>query len=99
MQVLWLEQAEADLRELSDYLLERSPGAALRTYEAIRESVAHLADHPGMGRPGRVAGTRELVIARTPYIVAYTVDQDLSSVIVLRVLHGAGRWPGEFSAS
>ncbi len=97
MQVLWLERAQADLDELFDYLIERDPRAALRIYEAIRDQVARLADHPGLGRPGRVLGTRELVIARTPYIAAYTVDQDLGAVVVLRVLHGARLWPEELS--
>jgi toxin ParE1/3/4 len=44
-----------------------------------------------MGRQGRCAGTRELVIARTPYIVAYRIER--LAVVVLRVLHGAQRWP------
>ena len=95
MRVLWLDRAEADLNELFDYLLERDPTAALRVYDAIRERVGQLTEYPGLGRPGRVAGTRELVIARTPYIVAYMVDRRLDAVIILRVLHGARRWPDE----
>jgi toxin ParE1/3/4 len=95
MQILWLERATADLTELFDYLIERDPRAALRIYEAIRSQVAELATHPGLGRPGRVSGTRELVVARTPYIVAYTFDRALDAVVVLRVLHGARRWPRE----
>lgn len=42
---------------------------------------------------GRVEGTRELVITHTPYIVAYTIDPHSNTVVVLRVLHGARRWP------
>jgi len=53
-----------------------------------------LADHPGMGRPGRVDGTRELVIAGLPYVVAYFHQGD--TVTVLRVLHGAMKWPKRF---
>jgi toxin ParE1/3/4 len=44
-----------------------------------------------MGRLGRVVGTRELIINRTPYIAAYLVTKD--AVIILRILHGAQRWP------
>jgi len=95
MQILWRDQAEADLVQLFDYLIELDPRAALRIHETIRDQVARLADYPGLGRPGRVADTRELVIARTPYLVAYTVDQRINAVIVLRVLHGARRWPDE----
>ena len=96
MIVLWREQAEADLNEAFDYLIERDPAAALRVYEAIRTRVATLADHPALGRPGRVPETRELVIGRTPYIVAYTVDARREAVVILRVLHGAQRWPDAF---
>src|SRR5262245_57663336 len=96
MQIRWLERAENDLHELLDYLIERDPRAALRIYEAIRNQVGQLAEHPSLGRPGRVQDTRELVIARAPYLVAYTVDQQIDAVIVLRVLHGARRWPETF---
>jgi plasmid stabilization system protein ParE len=46
-----------------------------------------------MGRPGRIEGTRELVISRTPYIAAYRIAGD--NVRVLRVLHGAQQWPDD----
>lgn len=91
MQVRWLDRAEADLAELFDYLLERNPRAVRRVHDAIREQVGRLGEHPGIGRAGRVAGTRELVISRTPYVVAYTVDRQVDTVVVLRVLHGARR--------
>jgi toxin ParE1/3/4 len=51
---------------------------------------------PHRGRPGRWPGTRELVIPRTPYIVPYRVQGDL--IEILRVFHGARRWPEEPSA-
>jgi toxin ParE1/3/4 len=96
MQILWLDRPEADLTDLFDYLLQLNPRAALRVYDAIREQVDQLAVHPTIGRPGRVADTRELVIPRTPYVVAYAIDRDADAVVVLRVLHGARRWPDEF---
>jgi toxin ParE1/3/4 len=93
MRILWLDHAEADLDAAFDYVLARDPGAARRLYNAIRNRVALLADQPALGRPGRVSGTRELVIGGTPYIVAYTIDHAIDSVVILRVLHGARRWP------
>ncbi|MCP3417984.1 type II toxin-antitoxin system RelE/ParE family toxin [Bradyrhizobium brasilense] len=45
--------------------------------------------------PGRVAGTRELVIPRTPYVASYLVDGE--TVRILRVLHGAQMWPDELT--
>jgi len=54
-----------------------------------------LAAQPAIGRSGRVKDTRELVIARTPYIVACTVDQHIDAAIILRVLHSARHWPDD----
>ena len=50
-----------------------------------------LKEHPAVGRPGRVAGTRELLVTGTPYILPYRVAGDVLEV--LRVLHSARRWP------
>ena len=96
MRIAWLSSARVDLIEAVDYVLPDNPSAALRLYEAIRAHVELLADQPGLGRPGRVPGTRELVVPRTPYLVAYTVDPGTQTLAVLRVLHGARRWPESF---
>ena len=60
MIVQWLEEAFADLDQIFDYILERNPEAALKVYGAIRHQVGILAEHPQLGRTGRVRGTREL---------------------------------------
>jgi toxin ParE1/3/4 len=97
MQILWLARAEDDLVSIVDYLLDRDPAAALRIYEAIRQQVELLAAQPAIGRAGRVKDTRELVIPRTPYLVAYTVDRRIDAVIILRVLHSARQWPNDLT--
>jgi toxin ParE1/3/4 len=98
MKVVWLDEAEADFDELIDYLLRRGAAmAAGRIAAVIQQRVAMLADYPGLGRPGRSPGTRELVIARTPYIVAYRVDERGGVVNILRVRHGAQRWTDDRS--
>ncbi len=74
-----------------DYIEEDSPQAAIAVDGRIQEQVENLARFPQGGRPGRVDGRRELVIGRTPYIVAYRIQGD--GVRILRVLHGAQRWP------
>jgi toxin ParE1/3/4 len=59
----------------------------------IRQQVETLRQFPESGRPGRIEGTRELVIDRTPYIVAYRINANI--VRILRVLHGSRRWPND----
>jgi toxin ParE1/3/4 len=56
--------------------------------------VERLQEFPMIGRKGRVEGTRELVIAGTPYIVPYRVRDDVVQIIT--VLHNAQRWPDQF---
>ncbi|MEW5986382.1 MAG: type II toxin-antitoxin system RelE/ParE family toxin [Chloroflexota bacterium] len=97
MSIVWHELAVADLNAILDYLLERNVEAAQRTFQRVRERVELLVEHPNLGRPGRVEGTRELIIGQTPYIVAYTIDYGIGAVVVLRVLHGAQRWPENFA--
>jgi addiction module RelE/StbE family toxin len=95
MIVKWLEEAYTDLDQIFDYILERNPEAALGVYEAIRHQVGMLADHPQIGRTGRVRGTRELVITGLPYIVAYYIKEQ--EVRILAVLHTSRKWPQSFN--
>lgn len=75
-----------------DFLEAESPMAAVHMNDRIDEAIDLLGEFPNAGRPGRVAGTRELVIARTPYVAAYQVQTD--RVFILRLLHAAQAWPG-----
>src|SRR5438046_661394 len=97
MQIRWLSRAEADIQELAEYIAKRELTAAQRIVVCVHSEVARLAEFPEPGRPRRVQGTRELVVSRTPYVVAYAVDMDSELVTVLRVLHSARRWPGSLS--
>ncbi|WP_143891462.1 type II toxin-antitoxin system RelE/ParE family toxin [Tepidimonas alkaliphilus] len=63
-----------------------NPAAALAIDELLAEKAARLLDHPRLGRPGRVAGTRELV-AHLNYILIYAIAGE--QVRVLRVLRAA----------
>jgi toxin ParE1/3/4 len=96
MDVIWLLSAMDTLNEHVAYVADDDPAAAQRLRARIIQQVASLATMPNRGRPGRVVGTRELVVTRTPYIVAYRVRA--GTVEVLRVVHGAQRWPQSFEA-
>jgi toxin ParE1/3/4 len=94
MIVKWLEEAYTDLDQIFDYILERNPEAALKVSEVIRHQVGILADHPQLGRTGRVRGTRELIITSLPYIAAYYIKEQ--EVRILAVLHTSRQWPQTF---
>jgi toxin ParE1/3/4 len=89
MEVRWSGDALSDLEAIQDYLLERNPAAAARMTAVLREAAARLADLSDRGRPGLWRGTRELVVAGTPYILPYRVRG--GAVEILRVFHGARR--------
>ena len=86
----WLEPARADLLSIIEYIADDNPDAAQRVKDDIESKVTRLQDFPRMGRPGRVEGTRELVIW-TNHVVVY--DENTISVRILRVLHSAQEWP------
>jgi toxin ParE1/3/4 len=83
-----------DLERLAAYIGEESEQNSLLVEFRIHESAKLLSLIPGAGRPGRVNGTRELVVLRTPYILVYRLKA--GTIRVLRVYHGARRWPSRF---
>ena len=93
MELLWTPEATQDRDEIYDYIEADNPAAALALDELFAEKAGRLLDHPGLGRPGRIIGTRELVAHRN-YILVYDVTAD--TVRVLRVLHAARQWPSRF---
>jgi len=92
--LLWLAAALGDLERIGDYLLARQPRAAARITARLVNAAESLAEFPGLGRPGRVIGTRELVVTRTPYLIVYRVREQ--TVEILAVLHAAQAWPDHF---
>ena len=97
MNVRWMPLAEQDLEAAYDYVRQDNEDAAGQLVARIFSSVSMLMRHPLAGREGRVKGTRELVVARTPYIVAYRIHE--AEIQVLAVLHAAQRWAPRFSTS
>ena len=95
MQIRWQDDAINDLIQVRRFIAMDNPSAAARVADHIRSAVPELADQPGMGRPGRVPGTREKVLVDIPYIIAYRVEEN--SVVILRVLHTSRKWPETIS--
>lgn len=91
MQIRWTKGASLNLEQIEEYIAEDNTLAAIHMVLKIIKAVGMLQEHPGLGRAGRISGTRELVVAGTPYIVPYRVKNGF--IEVLRVLHGARQWP------
>ena len=91
MKVVFSARFTRDLEAIQDYIAHHNAPAAYRLAQRIRQRVQHLGTHPHMGRPGGIAGTRELVVPGTPYIIYYRVTGQ--AVQVLRVYHAARRPP------
>lgn len=91
MIVLWLPSALDDLEAIRDFIARDAPGSAVVIVHRLRGAVETLREFPDTGRRGQVRGTREFVVPRMPYIVIYR--RQARVVEILRVLHGAQRWP------
>jgi len=91
MRIKWLRKALRNLDEEATYIAADNLTAARLVVRRVFEAVEQLAQQPNIGRPGRVPGTRELVVRNTRYIVPYRVRGDV--VEILRVFHASRRIP------
>lgn len=94
MKVKWLHGAMRDLDAQMRFIARDDPEMARKIYAEIRKRGAELALFPESGRPGRLAGTRELVLGGYPYVIPYRVRDDI--VEILRVFHTSQQLPGSW---
>jgi len=92
LRVRWLNRALLDLDAAEVYIAQDDPQAAASVVLRIVRAVSLLQEQPGLGRAGRVPGTKELLVPSTPYIVPYRVKDEV--IQILRVYHSARKWPG-----
>jgi toxin ParE1/3/4 len=92
--IKWLRRAELDIDQVEAYVAQDNPRAAVKMVLTIIAAVEQLDAFPGMGRAGRVEGTKELIVDVTPYIVPYRKKGEW--IEVLRVYHSARQWPEKF---
>jgi toxin ParE1/3/4 len=85
LQIKWLRKAEQNLEAAYNYLNEENPIAAQKFIQEVYELTNLLRTAPAMGRNGRVAGTRELVLAHFPYLLPYRVWGE--QIQILRVFN------------
>ncbi len=91
MKVFWASVAEQDRANITDYISQDSPLAAIRIDALFAEAAGRLADHPHLGKAGEIPGTREL-IPHESYRLVYEVQGDV--VWILALVHTARQWPG-----
>ena len=87
-QVVYAENALANLERAFEFLAEHDPGIAADAAATIREAVETLSNHPLFGR--RVTGElRELVISygKTGYVALYRFVPARDQVRVLAIRH------------
>ncbi|HSC45143.1 MAG TPA: type II toxin-antitoxin system RelE/ParE family toxin [Candidatus Acidoferrum sp.] len=94
MRVKWLRNALLNIEDEAAYLEKENAVAASQFVARIFGAAQQLSKFPAMGRPGRVAGTRELIVPGTKYIIPYRVRND--AVEILRVFHTSRKWPYRF---
>lgn len=90
MRIEWTAIAEQNKSDLIEFIAKSSLAAAMSQLNEIERQTDTLLDYPEIGREGRTKGTRELVVNRTSFIVVYKLNNDIQ---ILRVLHGAQKWP------
>lgn len=90
--IRWTLRALRRLDEIGAYIEKDNPDAAARVVARIVSAVDMLAELPASGRPGRIKGTREIVLADIPYIIPYRVSRDIE---IITVMHAHQRWPLE----
>ena len=87
VRVRWLAAAAQGRRDQLEYVAKRNAQAAIDIGDKLRAATRLLGRHPLIGRAGRRAGTREWVVAGTPFLIVYRVEDDI--VTILRLFHGA----------
>lgn len=91
LSLLWTVRALQNLEQEAEFIAQDDPEAALLVVTRIHETLKILQANPQLGRPGRVAGTRELVIPDTRYLIPYRVRG--KQIQILRVFHSSRKWP------
>ncbi len=93
--VVWTELALSDLKTAREFTVSKFGQAqARKVISSIEQSLALIAEHPEIGREGRVKGTREFLLTGTPFIIPYRVSK--SEIQILAFIHSAKMWPEDF---
>ena len=91
MKLRWTKRALHQFDDLQDYIAEDNPIAAQAVAQRIADATLLLLREPHIGRSGRIDGTREWVVARTHYLIAYRIQAE--TLEIMAVIHSKQSWP------
>ncbi|KAF3978513.1 MAG: type II toxin-antitoxin system RelE/ParE family toxin [Methylococcales symbiont of Hymedesmia sp. n. MRB-2018] len=94
LNIRWLNKALINLDDEAQHIATDSLPAAKKMVQKIRITVELLGNNPSLGRPGRITGTRELIIDNLPYIIPYRVHN--RNIEILRVFHTSRKLPSRW---
>lgn len=90
MRVVWTPEAQQDRSDIWDYIAADNPYAAVRIDEIFSDAASRLTQHPMLGKPGIIPGTREFILHES-YRLVYQIDGE--TVWILTLVHTARLWP------
>lgn len=91
MTIRWTKRAIRRLVSIHAYISNDSPASAARVAAGILDTAVQLQQFPQIGRPGRIDGTRELVVSELPFVIPYRIAED--AILILSVIHTSRKWP------
>jgi plasmid stabilization system protein ParE len=86
--IRWTTEAADEFEAAVKHIQQHNPTAGRNVAQAVIDGIQQLATFPGIGRPGEVKGTRELV--SSPYVVVSRSTEEI--VEILHFWHGAQDW-------
>ena len=94
MKLRWAKRALRQFKQAQEYIAQDNPVAAQQVAQRIADASELLLTQPNIGRPGRVGGTREWVVNKTPYLIAYRIESD--ELQIVGIIHSKQLWPDTF---
>ena len=92
MRLVWRPMAISDREAITDYIAADNPLAAIELDDQFEAKAEQARQRPTLYKPGRIKGTREIVV-RPNYVMVYAIAEDVQELAILRVLHATQQWP------
>lgn len=92
MRLVWRPMAISDREAIMDYIAADNPLAAIELDDQFEAKAEQARQRPSLYKPGRIKGTREVVV-RPNYVMVYAIAEDIQELAILRVLYATQQWP------